>query len=122
VKKVGNHCFVLKKRINNNKLKSGCHLHKYEHKCAHIYALARAIVVLAYLYPTAQLGCKYACIYAHIYARIYASGILSLTSCDLILRNGTSTELDAFLCKKNEKNGCANTRKPDRLDQLTNLC
>ncbi len=27
--------------------KPGCHLRKYAHKCAHIYALARAFVLLA---------------------------------------------------------------------------
>jgi hypothetical protein len=44
------------------------------HKCVSIYALARALVMLALklgIFPTAKLARKY----AHIYAHIYASGI-----------------------------------------------
>jgi hypothetical protein len=49
-------------------LNQGCHLPKY----AHIYVLARELVMYAYnlgIFPNVQLARKY----VHIYARIYAS-------------------------------------------------
>jgi hypothetical protein len=57
-------------QVKNLWFKPGCHLHKYPQKCAHIYSLARALVMLAKkgIFPTAQLANKYARIYAHIYA------------------------------------------------------
>jgi hypothetical protein len=57
-------------------LKPGCHLLKYVCKCAGIYTLARALVMLEEnlgIFPTVELVRKY----TRIYACIHASGILA---------------------------------------------
>jgi hypothetical protein len=54
-------------------------MHKYVHECVHIYALARALVMLAYnleIFQTFQLWHKY----MSIYTPIYTSGIRVLTA------------------------------------------
>jgi hypothetical protein len=52
-------------------------MHKSAHKCARIYMLAIALVMIAYnlvIFPNVQLVRKY----ARIYALVYASGIQAL--------------------------------------------
>jgi hypothetical protein len=58
-------------------IKPECHLRKSALKCRHIYALARALVMIAkklVIFPNVQLAHKY----ARIYVLIYTSGIQAL--------------------------------------------